>query len=1062
MRTAPPWLSIALAQAVAFGAAGCEFIAQVDRGVLDAGSGGASTGTSASATSTASGLPVSCVLPLDCPGAGADCTLRTCEAGRCGTAFAAEGTPTSTQISGDCMRDVCDGKGGTKLVVDDLDVPTAADPCLDARCAAGVPSNPPATASTPCGGGKVCDGMLHCVDCLVDAQCGGGLTCLNNVCVSCFDGVKDGTETDVDCGGPACGPCGVGKACALPGDCQTALCYGSPKTCMGPTCTDGVKNGTETDVDCGGGCPKTCALDQGCLADADCKGGKCAGNKCAPTCSDGVKDNAETDVDCGSTCPPCAPGGHCGAAADCSSQVCAAGTCAAPTCQDTIKNGTETDVDCGGSLCPPCADGRACLAGPDCANMACVTGACALPTCTDGVKNGAETGQDCGGPTCGPCPNGQGCSGNGDCVSGICKAGTCVAPSCTDGLLNEGESDVDCGGPCPPCAGGKTCTTGGNCVSTVCTSGHCTTASCTDGIQNQGETDIDCGGPHCAPCPLHGGCMTNADCVTNACTAHLCVTPTCTDGVKNGAETGTDCGGSKCPKCGAGGGCLSSADCAVPNTCGGGNMSGVCGCTPATFASKCAGLDCGGFPDGCGGTVSCGTCSAPATCGGGMPPTPHVCGCMIAGGCSLNTIFGKRYGDVQDEDGYAVAVSGSHVLLGGGFLTTIDFGGGPLVSNGTDDAFVAALDLSGGQVWAGHYGDPSHQYTRGIVADSSGNVLVAVEMGGSADFGGGLLVGGGATDVAVAKFDSVGGYIWAKNFGDANPQTPKAISTDLAGDAYVAGSFSGTLNFGGVDLVSAGAGDAFLAKLDANGGHLWSKRFGDPAAQLAFGVASDGPGNVVIAGLMGGTVDFGAGPLVSAGGGDAYVASFDPAGTLRWAKRYGDASVQSALSIAVDPSANIIVGGKFQGTMDLGCGLLTAPATMAYDAFIAKLDPLGNCLWSHEIGDGTGEVINGVGTDGAGNVLATGNFYGSITCGAATLTTKGADDVFVIKYSPTGACVRARRYGDYNAQQAGRSITADAAGNIYVVGDFKGTLDVDTGTLISAGALDVFLLKLSP
>ena len=100
-----------------------------------------------------------------------------------------------------------------------------------------------------------------------------------------------------------------------------------------PTCTDGVKNGTETGVDCGGSCP-ACAP--------------------VPTCSDGVKNGTETGVDCGGSCPACAP---------------------APTCSDGVKNGTETGVDCGGS-CPACAP---------------------VPTCTDGVKNGTETGVDCGG-----------------------------------------------------------------------------------------------------------------------------------------------------------------------------------------------------------------------------------------------------------------------------------------------------------------------------------------------------------------------------------------------------------------------------------------------------------------------------------------------------------------------------------------------------------------------------------------------------------------------------------------------------------------------------------------
>src|SRR5579872_3323684 len=69
---------------------------------------------------------------------------------------------------------------------------------------------------------------------------------------TCMDGVKNGMETDVDCGGPVCGPCAAGKACTAATDCTTAVCQGN--LCVAASCMDGVKNGDETDVDCGGSC----------------------------------------------------------------------------------------------------------------------------------------------------------------------------------------------------------------------------------------------------------------------------------------------------------------------------------------------------------------------------------------------------------------------------------------------------------------------------------------------------------------------------------------------------------------------------------------------------------------------------------------------------------------------------------------------------------------------------------------------------------------------------------------------------------------------------------------
>ncbi|CAF4125547.1 unnamed protein product [Adineta steineri] len=85
---------------------------------------------------------------------------------------------------------------------------------------------------------------------------------------TCFDGIMDGDETDIDCGG-SCLTCAVGQKCTLTKDCNNVLCTND--ICANPTCTDGIQNQKETDVDCGGSaCTKRCSLHQGCLSNTDC------------------------------------------------------------------------------------------------------------------------------------------------------------------------------------------------------------------------------------------------------------------------------------------------------------------------------------------------------------------------------------------------------------------------------------------------------------------------------------------------------------------------------------------------------------------------------------------------------------------------------------------------------------------------------------------------------------------------------------------------------------------------------------------------------------------------
>jgi hypothetical protein len=101
---------------------------------------------------------------------------------------------------------------------------------------------------------------------------------LEGTCVpSCSDGDRNGDETDIDCGG-SCGGCGTGLECNTASDCTSGVCASG--TCSGPTCTDGAQNGDETAIDCGGSCPADCAINDGCGGDDDCQSGHCSGNLC--------------------------------------------------------------------------------------------------------------------------------------------------------------------------------------------------------------------------------------------------------------------------------------------------------------------------------------------------------------------------------------------------------------------------------------------------------------------------------------------------------------------------------------------------------------------------------------------------------------------------------------------------------------------------------------------------------------------------------------------------------------------------------------------------------------
>ena len=82
--------------------------------------------------------------------------------------------------------------------------------------------------------------------------------------------------------------------------------------------------------------------------------------------------------------------------------------------------------------------------------------------------------------------------------------------------------------------------------------------------------------------------------------------------------------------------------------------------------------------------------------------------------------------------------------------------------------------------------------------------------------------------------------------------------------------------------------------------HSWSALFGDEEEQVGISAAIDPSGNTIVAGSFWGTVDFGGGALTSAGAQDIFVAKFDPDGLHLWSKRFGDGTGQEYAFVAVD------------------------------------------------------------------------------------------------------------------------------------------------------------------
>lgn len=200
-----------------------------------------------------------------------------------------------------------------------------------------------------------------------------------------------------------------------------------------------------------------------------------------------------------------------------------------------------------------------------------------------------------------------------------------------------------------------------------------------------------------------------------------------------------------------------------------------------------------------------------------------------------------------------------------------------------------------------------------------------------------------ALDAFIAKYDRAGTFLWARAAGGTNDDKANAIATDASGHAYVAGQISGSASFSGTTVVGNGL-DVFLARYSPGGDLVWVRKAGGNNVIYGdggFGLALDPAGNACVAGYFSGTASFGPTNVVTTGFDDLFVSKHDPAGNLLWVRRAGGFNLDIAYALAADPDGNLLVTGFFSDTATFGTTNL--PATYpspARDMFVAKLGTL--------------------------------------------------------------------------------------------------------------------------
>lgn len=446
-------------------------------------------------------------------------------------------------------------------------------------------------------------------------------------------------------------------------------------------------------------------------------------------------------------------------------------------------------------------------------------------------------------------------------------------------------------------------------------------------------------------------------------------------------------------------------------------------------------------------------------------------------------------GGIGANVGTSVAVDADgNVYTCGYFSGTADFDPGPgvfnLTSLGSPDIFIAKYDGSGNFKWAKSCGGPDNEFVTGITIGITGNILTVGNFRNTVDFDPGPgkfnLTSAGGYDMFILSLDSAGTFQWVKQISGSLEQNGSSITTDLNGNLYTTGFFTGTTDFDpGVGVYSlttlsgVGPNEAFVLKLNSNGDFIWAKQFSGLSSKGGACVKVDKRQNVYSTGYFQSTVDFDPGigiyNLKSAGNNDIYVSKLDSSGSFLWAGQIGGKASDGSSSCVLDNMNNLYVTGAFSDTVDFDPDAIKTYkiSTSIQNTFILKLDSTGKFKWAKKLeGFSSGACIT---LDPDENIYTTGSFRvdGDFDPGPGKhdLHVKGggATDIFISRLNPAGDFVWAQSFGSTQYDD-GRSVVADGSGHIYVVGNFGDSIDFDpsfdTVYRRANGTMDAFILKM--
>jgi len=169
-------------------------------------------------------------------------------------------------------------------------------------------------------------------------------------------------------------------------------------------------------------------------------------------------------------------------------------------------------------------------------------------------------------------------------------------------------------------------------------------------------------------------------------------------------------------------------------------------------------------------------------------------------------------------------------------------------NSGSEDLFLIKYNSSGSRQWTKQLGSYSNDVAFDVATDSSGNTYITGYTGGPLDGN----TNAGELDLILVKYDSSGNKSWTKQLGTSTSDYARGVSVDADGNVCVSGYTTAALD----GQIHYGSDDLFLVKYDSSGNKSWTRQLGTSTLDRAVDVVHDASGNAYVAGSTLGDLDY--------------------------------------------------------------------------------------------------------------------------------------------------------------------------------------------------------------